>query len=381
MAKNALFALREHGQSPWYDSISRNLIASGGLQKLLDDYAVVGVTSNPTIFEKAIGGSADYDADIRRLSAADHRAPQIYEWLATDDIRQACDVLMPIYEQTNHVDGRVSIEVSPLLAFDTQETMAEARWLWRTVDRPNLMVKIPATREGIPAIEEMIAEGLSINVTLIFAVSAYEHVAEAYLKGLERRVAQGRPIDQIHSVASFFVSRVDTMVDKELEAKLDATADPDEQQRLRTLMGKVAIANARLAYQTFKHLFSGPRWEALAAKGGNLQRPLWASTGTKNPAYSDTLYVAELVGPHTVNTLPEATLLLFADHGVVRGNTIADDIEDAQEVVRELAEVGIDLQDITENRLVQEGVRSFTDSFDKLIGELRKKRDAVLAAA
>jgi transaldolase/glucose-6-phosphate isomerase len=300
MAKNALFELREHGQSPWYDSISRGLIASGGLQKLLDDYAVVGVTSNPTIFEKAIGGSADYDEDIRRLSAADHRAPQIYERLAIDDIRQACDVLRPVYDQTNHVDGRVSIEVSPLLAFDTQETMAEARWLWRTVDRPNLMVKIPATREGIPAIEEMIAEGLSINVTLIFAVSAYEQVAEAYLRGLERRVAHDKPIDQIHSVASFFVSRVDTMVDRELEAKLDATADPDEQQRLRLLMGKVAIANARLAYQTFKRLFSGPRWEALAAKGGNLQRPLWASTGTKNPAYSDTRYVAELVGPHTV---------------------------------------------------------------------------------
>jgi transaldolase len=284
-----------------------------------------------------------------------------------------------VYDQTNHVDGRVSIEVSPLLAFDTQETMAEARWLWRTVDRPNLMVKIPATPDGIPAIEEMIAEGLSINVTLIFARSAYEQVAEAYLKGLERRVAAGTPIDEIHSVASLFVSRVDTMVDRELEAKLDATADPDEQQRLRTLMGKVAIANARLAYQTFKRLFSGPRWEALAAKGGNLQRPLWASTGTKNPAYSDTRYVAELVGPHTVNTLPEATLLLFADHGVVRGDTIEDDIEGAQEVVRELAEVGIDLQDITENRLVQEGVRSFVDSFDKLIGELRKKRDAVLA--
>ena len=333
----------------------------------------------PTIFEKAIGGSTDYDEDIRRLSAADHRAPQIYERLATDDIRLACDVLRPLYDQTAHVDGRVSIEVSPLLAHDTQETIAEARWLWRTVDRPNLMVKIPGTVEGIPAIEQMIAEGLSINVTLLFAVSMYEQVMEAYLTGLERRVAEGKPIDAIHSVASFFVSRVDTMVDQELTTRIEASTDATEQQRLTELQGKAAIANAKLAYQAFRRVFAGARWEALASKGANLQRPLWASTSTKNPAYSDTLYIAGLVGPHTVNTVPENALLAFADHGVVSGNTVEEDIEGARRVVQQLAEAGVDLQDITERRLIVEGVRSFADSFDTLLAGLRRKRDKILA--
>ncbi len=383
MAKNPLFELRAYGQSIWYDSISRSMVTSGRLQELIDDYAVVGVTSNPTIFEKAIGGSTDYDEDIRALSAEGHRAPQIYERLACFDVRQACDVLMPLYESTTHIDGRVSIEVSPLLAFDTQETMAEARWLWRTVDRPNLMVKIPGTEEGIPAIEQMIAEGLSINITLLFAVSMYEQVMEAYLKGLERRVEEGKPIDQIHSVASFFVSRVDTMVDKELEAKLAASDDPSAQERLRALLGTAAIANAKLAYQAFKRVFgqdtSSPRWEALVDKGANLQRPLWASTSTKNPAYPDTLYIAELIGPHTVNTVPENALLAFADHGVVRGSTVEEDVDGARRVVQELAEVGVDLQDVTERRLIAEGVLSFADSFDTLLAGLRTKRDAVLA--
>lgn len=383
MAKNALFELRDYGQSIWYDTISRSLVATGGLQKLIDDYAVVGVTSNPTIFEKAIAGSADYDDDIRALADANLRAPAIFERLATDDIRNACDILRPVYERSGHVDGRVSIEVGPHLAHKTGETMAEARDLWRIVDRPNLMIKIPGTREGIPAIEQMIYEGLSINVTLLFAVSMYEHVMEAYLTGLERRVAEGKPIDQIHSVASFFVSRVDTMVDKELEARLQASDDPVAQERLRSLLGKAAIANAKLAYQAFKRVFgqntSSPRWEALAAKGANLQRPLWASTSTKNPAYPDTMYIAELVGPHTVNTVPENALLAFADHGAVRGNTVEEDIAGAHQVVQDLVEVGVDLQDVTERRLVVEGVRSFADSYDKLIAELRKKRDAVVA--
>ncbi len=378
MAKNPLFELQAYGQSIWFDTISRHLVASGGLQRLIDDDAVVGVTSNPTIFEKAIAGSTDYDDDIRALAEAGHRAPPIYERLATDDVRMACDVLRPRYDQTNHVDGRVSIEVSPLLAFNTQETMAEARWLRRTVDRPNLMVKIPGTHEGVPAIEQMIAEGLSINVTLLFAVSMYEQVMEAYLKGLERRVGQGQPIDQIHSVASFFVSRVDTMTDKEIEARIQASRLPDEQERLRELLGKAAIANAKVAYQAFLRVFSGPRWEALKAKGANLQRPLWASTSTKNPAYPDTMYIAELVGPHTVNTVPENALLAFADHGVVRGNTIEADVVGAQRVLQRLAEFGINMRDITEHRLVDEGVTSFTDSFDKLIAELRKKRDAIV---
>lgn len=379
MAKNPLFELHDYGQSIWFDTISRDLINSGGLQKLIDDYAVVGVTSNPTIFEKAISGSADYDADIRALSEHEQTNERLFERLATDDIRRACDVLRPSYDQSNHVDGRVSIEVSPYLAHKTTETEEEARRLWSTIDRPNLMVKIPGTVEGIPAIQEMTYEGMSINVTLLFAVSMYEQVMEAYLKGLERRVAEGKAIDQIHSVASFFVSRVDSMVDKELTAKIEASTDPAEQEQLRGLLGKAALANAKMAYQAFKRVFAGPRWEALAAKGANLQRPLWASTSTKNPAYPDTMYIAELVGPHTVNTVPENTLMAFADHGEVRGNTVEDGLAEAQQVAQQLAKVGIDLQDVTENRLIAEGVRSFMDSFDKLLGELRKKRDAVLA--
>jgi transaldolase len=379
MAMNPLFQLGEHGQSVWYDSISRSMITTGQLLQLIENYAVVGVTSNPTIFEKAIAGSADYDSDIRALAKDGHRAPQIYERLATDDIRRACDVLRPLYDQTNHLDGRVSIEVSPLLAFNTQETIAEARWLWRTVDRLNLMVKIPGTSAGLPAIEQMIAEGLSINVTLLFAVSMYEQVMEAYLRGLERRVAEGQPIDQIHSVASFFISRVDTMVDKELSSKINASNSPAEQEQLRGLLGKAAIANAKLAYQAFTHVFAGPRWEALRAKGANLQRPLWASTSTKNPAYPDMLYIAELIGPHTVNTMPENALLAFADHGRVRGNTLEEDVAGAQHILGQLAEADIDLQDITERRLVAEGVQSFVDSFDKLIAGLREKRDSILA--
>ena len=380
MAKNPLFQLQDYGQSVWFDSIGRSLVTTGGLQALIDDYAVVGVTSNPTIFDKAISGSADYDEDIRSLAGRGQSAPQIFEKLATDDVRMACDVLRPVYEQTHGVDGRVSIEVSPRLAFSTEETVEEARRLWRTVDRPNLLIKIPATREGIPAIEQMIYEGVSINVTLLFAVSFYEAVIEAYLAGLERRVVEGKAIDQIHSVASFFVSRVDTMVDKELEAKIGAAQDPQEQAQLKGLLGQTGVANVKLAYQAFKRVIAGPRWQALAAKGANLQRPLWASTSTKNPAYPDTLYISELIGPHTVNTIPENALLAFADHGVVRGNTVEADVEAAQRMLERLVEAGIDLQGIVEQRLVDEGARLFVDSFDRLLAGLQKKRDAVSAS-
>lgn len=372
---NPLFELGTYGQSIWFDTISRDLIASGRLRQLIDEYAVVGVTSNPTIFEKAIAGSADYDDDIRALAGAGQDAPAIFERLATDDIRAACDVLMPVYERTGHVDGRVSIEVSPGLAADTAGTVAEARRLWHTVSRPNLMVKIPATPEGIPAIEQAISEGLSINVTLLFAVSTYEQVMEAYLRGLERRAGEGKPIDQIHSVASFFVSRVDTAVDKELEAA------GGKRVAIEALLGKAAVANAKVAYQAFKRVFAGPRWQALATKGGNLQRPLWASTSTKNPAYPDTMYVAELVGAHTVNTVPESALLAFADHGVVRGATVEDDVDGAARTLSRLAELGVDVRDITERRLVAEGVRSFADSFDKLLAEIAKKREAALVGS
>jgi transaldolase len=380
MAKNPLFQLQAFGQSAWFDSIGRSLITTGGLQALIDDYAVVGVTSNPTIFHKAISGSADYDEDIRSLAGHGQSAPQIFEKLATDDVRMACDILRPVYERTRGVDGRVSIEVSPRLAFDATATVEEARRLWQTVDRPNLLRKIPATREGIPAIEQMIYEGVSINVTLLFAVSFYEAVMEAYLTGLERRLAEGKAIDQIHSVASFFVSRVDTMVDKQLEAQIGATQDPQEQAQLKDLLGQTGVANTKLAYQAFKQVVAGPRWQALAAKGANLQRPLWASTSTKNPAYPDTLYISDLIGPHTVNTIPENALLAFADHGVVRGNTVETDVEAAQRMLERLVEAGIDLQGIVERRLVDEGARLFVDSFDRLLAGLQKKRDAVSAS-
>jgi transaldolase len=380
MAKNPLFQLQDHGQSVWFDSIGRSLVTTGGLQALIDDYAVVGVTSNPTIFDKAISGSADYDEDIRSLTGDGQSAAQIFEKLATDDVRMACDILRPVYERTRGVDGRVSIEVSPRLAFDAEGTVVEARRLWGTVDRPNLLIKIPGTRQGIPAIEQMIYEGVSINVTLLFAVSFYEAVMEAYIAGLERRVAEGKAIDQIHSVASFFVSRVDTMVDKALETKIGAAQNPQEQAQLKGLLGQTGVANVKLAYQAFKRVVAGPRWQALAAKGANLQRPLWASTSTKNPAYPDTLYISELIGPHTVNTIPENALLAFADHGVVRGNTVEADVEAAQAVLEHLVEVGIDLQDIVERRLVDEGARLFVDSFNKLLTGLQKKRDAVSAS-
>jgi transaldolase/glucose-6-phosphate isomerase len=378
MPLNPLFELQQHGQSVWFDSIGRSLIRSGGLRTLIDQYAVVGVTSNPTIFDKAITGSTDYDEEIRSLAGLGQRPPKIFEKLATDDIRMACDVLRPVYEQTNGLDGRVSIEVNPHLAFKTEETVAEAQRLWRTVDRPNLLIKIPATREGIPAIKQMIYEGVSVNVTLLFAVSFYEAVMEAYLAGLERRVAEGKAINRIHSVASFFVSRVDTMVDRELAAKISAAQDPVEQARLRELLGKAAVANVKVAYGAFKRVFNGPRWEALKAQEANLQRPLWASTSTKNPAYPDTVYIAELVGPHTVNTIPENALLAFADHGVVRGNTVEEDVKAAQRILEQLVEAGIPLQDIVERRLIDEGAGLFVDSFDRLLAGLQKKCEAVL---
>lgn len=373
MSTHPLARIGQEGQSVWFDSISRGMLNSGWLKQLITDYSVVGVTSNPTIFEKAIAGSSDYDRAIEALSAEGLGVLAIYERLAADDIRAACDLLLPVYERTGHQDGRVSIEVNPHLATDTAATIAEARRLWQMVDRPNLMVKIPGTPESIPAVEQAITEGLSINVTLLFAVSLYEQVMEAYLRGLERRAAAGQPIDQIHSVASFFVSRVDTIIDKELEVKAAATTDTTLQARLLAMRGRAAIANAKVAYQAFLRVFSGPRWEALAAKGAQLQRPLWASTSTKNPAYPDTLYIAELIAPNSVNTIPENALLAFADHGEVRGPTITEDVAAADTLLAELALVGIDVAAITERRLVADGVKSFIASFDTLIAAIQQK--------
>jgi transaldolase len=363
MKINPLKRTAQYGQSIWLDSISRAMISSGKLQRMIDENAVVGVTSNPTIFQQAIAGSDAYNAEIAELRAAGHADLAIYETLACGDIANACDVLLPLYARSGGVDGRVSIEVNPYLADDAAGTIDEAQRLWSRINRPNLMIKIPATAAGISAFEEVIAAGISVNVTLLFAVSRYEAVMEAYLRGLERRAAAGLPVDAIHSVASFFISRVDTLVDKQLSAlKADGA-----------LQGKAAVANARMAYQAFRRVFSGPRWAALAALGANAQRPLWASTSTKNPAYPDTLYISELIGAPTVNTVPENALLAFADHGVVRGLTIEEDVAGAEALLAQIAELGIDMEHNTAVELVNAGVKAFQDSFDQLIGAIRSR--------
>ncbi|MBI3286760.1 MAG: transaldolase [Chloroflexi bacterium] len=331
MAKNPLWELHQYGQSLWLDNIRRGLIASGELARMIEEDGIVGVTSNPTIFEKAIGGSTDYDAAMRALVDQGLNADQILEALIFEDIRLATDLLRPLYERSEGRDGFVSIEVSPHLAHDTQATTEQARRYWRAVDRPNLMVKVPATPEGLPAIQRLTAEGINVNITLLFSIERYAEVMEAYLSGLEQRIAEGQPVTHIASVASFFVSRVDTAVDRRLEALLRGVEDPLQKEQLQELLGRAAIANAKEAYQRFKRVFTSARFAALREKGARVQRPLWASTSTKNPNYRDTLYLEELIGPDTVNTLPHQTILAFKDHGVVRGVTLEDDLDTARE--------------------------------------------------
>ncbi len=370
---NPLQALHAHGQSPWLDYIQRSLITSGKLQRLIDEDGLMGLTSNPAIFEKAITGSPDYAAALAAIEAEHLDALTVYERLAVEDIQHAADVLKPVYERTQGRDGYVSLEVSPYLAHDTTGTIAEARRLWQMINRPNLMIKVPATREGIPAIQQLISEGLNVNVTLLFAQDVYRQVAAAYLAGLEARAAAGGDLGRVASVASFFVSRIDTLVDAQLEAKLQA-GDGDR-SRLESLRGKVAIANAKLAYQAYKQIFSGPSWERLAAAGAQTQRLLWASTGTKNPRYSDVLYVEELIGPDTVNTMPLATWEAFRDHGQVRP-TLESDLDAAHATLETLAQVGISLRDVTDTLLV-DAVRLFVEPFDKLLNSLDKRRRTV----
>ena len=309
MSKNPLLELAAYGQSVWLDQMRRSLLSSGELKRLVEQDGLRGVTSNPTFFEKAIGGSADYDNEMRELAAKGASVNDVYEKVIVEDIVAALDVLRPVYDQSGGRDGFVSLEVSPLLAHDTAATIAEAKSLFARVNRPNIMIKVPATPEGLPAIEELIAAGINVNITLIFAVKVYEQVAEAYIRGLERRAAKGEPIAGIASVASFFVSRIDTAVDRELE-KL-----AQQRPEAADLFGKAAIANAKLAYQSFKGIFGGKRFANLKGKGAQVQRPLWASTSTKNPRYSDTLYVDSLIGRDTVNTVPPQTLDAFRDHG------------------------------------------------------------------
>src|SRR5271169_1703421 len=374
---NPLKSLADHGQAVWLDFLSRGFIAKGGLKKLADDDGLRGVTSNPSIFEQAIGHSDEYDAAIARmLGAQDRSVGEIFEHLAVEDIRGATDVLRPTYEATHGADGYVSIEVSPYLAKDTHGTIDEAKRLWREVGRKNLMIKVPGTPEGMPAIHDLIAEGINVNITLLFAQAVYEQVVESYLSGLEVLAAKGGDISQIASVASFFVSRIDTAVDKLLDDKIAQATDPDEKARLNALKGKIAVANAKLAYQRYKRLFGGARWQALAAKGAKTQRLLWASTGTKNKAYSDVLYVEELIGPDTVNTMPIATMDAFRDHGQAR-DTLENDVAGAERVLHELGRAGISLDAVTD-KLVKEGVRLFVDAADKLFAAVAGKRIKIL---
>jgi transaldolase len=368
MAKSRLHELAERGQSVWFDTLSRTLIESGGLKKMMEADAVTGVTSNPSIFQKALAEGDAYDEQLKELLKSSDDPAEIFFGLALEDIRNACDVLRPAFDKSDGNDGFVSMEVEPGIAYDTEKTFDQARWIAKEVDRPNLMVKIPATMAGLPAIEECTAKGTSINITLIFSLERYKAVVEAYLRGLERLVASGGDPAKIASVASFFVSRVDSEADKRLAA-LGNTK----------LQGKLAIANAKLAYQHYRESFSGSRWEFLAGKGARAQRCLWASTSTKNPDYRDVIYVEELIGPDTVNTMPLETIEAFQDHGEVRGDTVLDGVKKAKKLLAELRDAGVDYSSVVET-LEIEGVQKFSDAFTEITDSIRAKRGALAAA-
>ncbi|MGN6462831.1 MAG: bifunctional transaldolase/phosoglucose isomerase [Pseudolabrys sp.] len=374
---NPLIKLQQHGQSVWLDFLDRGFTAKGGLKRLVDEDGVRGVTSNPAIFEKAVGGSTEYDEGVRNLLAAgDRSATDLFEALAVEDIQNAAAVLRPVYDQTKGADGFVSLEVSPYLAMDAEGTIAEARRLWAQCDRPNVMIKVPATKPGLVAIRTLLSDGININITLLFAQAVYREVVEAYLTGLEAFAAKGGDISRVASVASFFVSRIDSVVDAQLDKAIAAAGSAQAKQDLAALQGKTAIANAKLAYRDYQRLFSGARWDKLKAKGARPQRLLWASTGTKNKAYSDVLYVAELIGPDTVNTMPTGTLEAFRDHGEV-ADTLTQNVDEAERVLAAVAKAGISLDDITA-KLEQDGVRLFADAADGLFGAVARKRAKVL---
>jgi transaldolase/glucose-6-phosphate isomerase len=362
---------QRHGQAIWYDNIRRGLLSSGELQRLIDQ-GVTGVTSNPTIFEKAVAGSTDYDDALSGLGSTDTSVQEVYESLALQDIRDTAGLLHPVYERTAGADGYVSLEVSPKLAHDTEGTVAEAKRLFAALGRRNVMIKVPATPEGIPAVRQLIGKGININVTLIFSLDAYEQVREAYIAGLEDFERAGGDLSGVGSVASFFVSRVDTAVDNLLEERIRQGSDD-----LSALLGRAANANAKLAYQAFKGTFGSERFAALRAKGARVQRPLWASTGTKNPAYSDVLYVEPLIGPDTVNTMPPATLTAFQEHGTV-AVTIERGVPEARQTIEVLEAAGIGMEQVTA-KLLDDGVRSFADSFDNLLDNIDEKRAKLLS--
>ena len=368
MARSRLNELAERGQSVWIDFLSREFVHGGELERMIDEDAVTGITSNPTIFQQAISRGADYDAQLKECLDTSDDPTEVFFRLAADDVRDACDVLRPVWDESRGQDGFVSLEVDPTLANETEATLEQAIALYDQVDRPNALIKIPATKAGLPAIEESIARGVSINITLIFSLDRYRSVGEAYLRGLERLAEAGGDPSQVASVASFFVSRIDTETDRRLEAIGNTE-----------LQGKLGIANARLAYRHFQEAFAGPRWDALAASGASKQRPLWASTSTKNPTYRDTLYVEELIGPDTVNTIPPETVEAFQDHGEVRGDTVLEGVAEAERLLEQLREAGIDYDDIVET-LEVEGVDKFVKSFDALVGGIRAKQGELATA-
>jgi transaldolase len=372
---NPLLELQQYGQSVWYDNIDRAQLDSGQFKQMLTEDGLVGVTSNPTIFGKSISSGHAYDKQISELISEGKDISDIYEAVVIQDIRTVADLLRPIYDRTNGHDGYVSLEVSPDLSHDTEATLSEARRFWKMVARPNLMIKIPATTEGIPAIQTAISEGININVTLIFSIDSYRNVTDAYISGLEERNARGEDISAVSSVASFFVSRVDTLVDQLLEDKIKASSDSAEQQKLKALEGKAAIANARLVYQEFKRIFNSPRFETLKHAGAHVQRPLWASTSTKNPAYRDVLYAEELIGPDTVDTMPLETIEKFSDHGKVR-LSIEDNLQGSREELDALEQVGIHYDQVTQ-QLLDEGVKKFADAFHELFDGIRSKHQDI----
>jgi transaldolase len=370
MAKNRLQDLHDVGQSIWLDSIDRRMLNDGELDRRIREDALTGMTSNPTIFQKALSSSNAYDDQITDAEEKGLNSWELFELLETSDVRDACDHFAGVFSSTRGADGYVSIEVSPGVSHSADATIEEARRLWKTVDRPNVMVKVPGTAEGATAVRRLIAEGINVNITLLFAIEAHERVIEAYIAGLEDRVKTGKPIDGLASVASFFVSRVDTEIDKRLDA-LIAKADASEKDRLKMLKGRAAIANAKLAYRLFRQKFAGPRWEALAKQGARVQRPLWASTSTKNPEYRDVMYVEELIGPDTVDTMPPATIDAFRDHGVVQ-KTVDKKVSAAEGLLKEIEAVGISIEEVTAKLLV-DGIDSFQKSFDELIAGLESK--------
>lgn len=374
---NPLLKLIDYGQSYWLDNLSRKMITDGMLKKRVTEQGLRGVTSNPTIFNNAISKSSDYDEQIELLVKNGKSVAEIYQALVVKDVQSACDILGPVYEESKGLDGYISLEVSPYLARHTLETMEEARRLFEAVNRPNCMIKIPGTVEGVPAIEQMIYEGINVNVTLLFSIQNYEAIAKAYIRALERRVADNKELNSVASVASFFISRIDVLADQLLYHRMLPGKDDKTTHQVKSLLGKLAVASGKLAYQSYKKIFSGDKWEALIQKNARVQRPLWASTSTKNPDYYDACYVEPLIGKNTVNTMPDDTIVAFADHGKIVEDSVEKDIEEARKSFEMVEELGISMNYVTK-RLEDEGIQKFIDPFNVLLDSIGKKRERFL---